>query len=181
MRLIIRALVLVLGAVILALVGPTAVAQASTSQDGHGVTSQDRAFLRAAHQANLAEISTGRLAENKGRSAQVRDLGRMFVTDHTRLDSDLKQVARRLNVSLPNQPNATQRALAARLKKLSGTAFDKAFLDGQLNGHVMARSAGRTELAKGSNADAKTVARTSAPVVQHHINELVAAQRNGRG
>ena len=100
---------------------------------------------------------------------------------YTRLDNNLRQVARRLNVSLPNQPNAKQRALAARLKKLSGTAFDKAFLDGQLNGHVMARSGGRTELAKGSNADAKTVARTSAPVVQHHINELVAAQRNGRG
>ncbi len=63
MRRIVRATVLLLAAVVLALVGPAAVAQAATS-DGQ-VSAQDKAFLRAAHQSNLAEIATGKLAEQK--------------------------------------------------------------------------------------------------------------------
>ena len=178
MRLIVRGVVLLLGAVALALVGPATMAQASTPGSAHGVTDQDRAFLRAAHQSNLAEIAAGTLAEQKGRSAQVRELGRMWVEDHTRLDADLKKVTQRLGVSLPTQPNAEQRAFAARVKKLSGTTFDKVWLSGQLTGHVETRTAGRTELARGSNADALKVAKTSAPIVQHHINEIVFTQRH---
>ena len=45
----------------------------------------------------------------------------------------------------------------------------------------MTRTAGRTELARGSNADVLKVDRTSAPVVQHHINEIIATQRNYQG
>ena len=171
-----RGVVLVLGALVLALVGPASIAQASTSHAG--VSAQDRTFLRAAHQSNLAEISTGKLADQKGRSAKVRELGRMFIKDHTKLDADLKKVAKNLGVSLPDQPNAEQRALAAKLRKLSGTAFDKAYLDGQLTSHVKARTNGRTELSKGSNPDVLKLAKTSAPIVQHHINELVYTRRD---
>ena len=74
MRSIIRGAVVLLGAVALALLGPAAMAEAAT-----GATAQDAAFLRAAHQSNLAEITTGKLAQRKGRSAEVRDLGRMWV------------------------------------------------------------------------------------------------------
>ena len=176
MRWIVRATVLLLGAVVLALVGPAAMAEAST---GHSsVTAQDRTALRALHQSNLAEIATGKLARNKGRSAHVRELGRMWVEDHTRLDASLKKLAKRLDVSLPSRPNAAQRAQAAKDAKLSGTAFDRTWLSGELTGHVNTRTAARTELARGSNADVVKATRTSAPIVQHHINEIVATQRN---
>jgi putative membrane protein len=180
MKWIIRATVLLLGTVALALVGPAAMAEASTGHSS-GVTAPDRTFLRAAHQSNLAEIATGKLAQQKSRNAHVRELGRMWVADHTRLDATLKQVAKRYGVSLPSQPNAEQRAQAARDAKLSGTAFDRTWLNGELTGHVKTRTAGRTELAKGSNADVQKIARTSAPIVQHHINEIVSTQRNYKG
>ena len=179
MRLIVRAMMLLLGAVVLALVGPAAMAEAST---GHsGVTAQDQAFLRAAHQSNLAEIATGKLAQQKGRSAQVRALGREWVMHHTMLDADLKKVAKRYDVSLPTRPNAEQRAQAAKDATLSGAAFDRTWLSGELTGHVKTRAAGRTELARGSNADVLKLDRTAAPVVQHHINGIVSTQRNYKG
>jgi putative membrane protein len=177
MRLIIRAVVLLLGTVALALVGPAAMAEASTgSSVSSGVTAQDRAFLRAAHQSNLAEITTGKLAQQKSPSADVRRLGREWVMHHTMLDASLKQVAKRYGVSLPTRPNAEQRAQAAKDARLSGAAFDRTWLSGELTGHVKARTAGRTELARGSNAAVLKLDRTAAPVVQHHINEIVAAQ-----
>ena len=173
MRSLIRATVLLLGAVVLTLLGSMATAEASTP----GVTSQDAAFLRAAHQSNLAEITTGKQAEQKSGNAQVRALGREWVMMHTQLDAGLRQVARKHGVSLPGQPNAMQRAQAAKDAKFSGAAYDRTWLSGELTGHVMTRTGGRTELARGSNADVLKIDRTSAPIVQHHINQIVAAQR----
>jgi len=54
---------------------------------------QDAAFLQAAHQANLAEIIGGRIAERRGVSAQVRELGARFVRDHTAMDAEVVATA----------------------------------------------------------------------------------------
>jgi putative membrane protein len=171
MRTIIRGAVLLLAALAVVLLGPAAMASATTPDQGH-VSQQDKAFLVAAHQSNLAEIATGKLADQKGASKQVRELGRMLVTDHTKLDADLVKVAKKLGVDLPSQPNAEQRKFAAELKRLSGKAFDRAWVAGQLDGHCKAKANGAKEIAKGSNKDAVTVAKTSAPVIEHHLMEL---------
>jgi putative membrane protein len=171
MRTIIRGAVVLLVALALALVGPVAAANATTPDHGT-VSEQDKAFLVAAHQANLAEIATGAVAEHKGASKAVRELGKMFVTDHTKLDADLKKVADKLGVHLPSRPNAQQRAFAAKLAELSGSSFDRYWLRGQLTAHRMAKANGEKELAKGSNRDAIKVAKTSAPIIAHHLKEL---------
>lgn len=181
MRLIIRGAMLLVAAVVLALVGPAAIAQAATphaqAQSGSGcstkVTAQDKAFLRAAHQSNLTEIKAGQLALKKSKNKAVRDLGAMFIRDHTKTDADLKAVAEKLGVSLPSRPNPVQRADAAKLEKLSATAFDKFWIKSQTAGHRKAKATGEKELKKGSNCDVITVDKKSAPVVAHHLMELL--------
>lgn len=189
MRSIIRGATLLVAAVVLALVGPAAIAQAATphhqaqgapSGCGTNVSHQDARFLKAAHQSNLAEIQTGQLAVSRSKTAAVRDLGMMFVTDHTPLDADLVKVAAKLGVTLPSRPNAEQRAFAAKLDKLSGAEFDKAWLKGQIKGHRKAKATGQHELKTGSDCDAITVARTSAPIVVHHLDELVSLRSTYR-
>jgi putative membrane protein len=129
---------------------------------------QDTAYLRAAHQSNLAEIAGGRIAQQKGASQTVKDLGERFVTDHTRLDAALQDTAEALGVELPDAPNAEQQALAARYEAASGADFDALFVATQMDAHMKAMRLGETEIAEGSDAQAKTVARNAAPVVQSH-------------
>jgi putative membrane protein len=100
------------------------------------LSEQDRVFLRGAHQSNLAEIATGKLAQSKGSSAEVKQLGALLIADHTKLDASLRKVADAANVSLPQQPNAEQRALQAKLQAASGDDFDAMFVAGQLEGHA---------------------------------------------
>jgi putative membrane protein len=138
---------------------------------------QDTAYLKAAHQANLAEIAGGKLAQQKAGSQQVKDLGARFVADHTKLDAALTQTASTLGVSLPSAPNAEQRALAARYKAASGDQFDSLFVSTQMTAHMKAMALGQTELAKGSDAAAKKAARDAAPVIKSHHNALDAAAR----
>jgi putative membrane protein len=164
-----RAAALATGVVALLLLS-AAPAQAAPSQ-------QDTAFLQAAHQSNLAEIAGGNLAQQKGQSQQVKDLGARFVADHTRLDESLRQTAQALGVTLPEAPNPEQQAIAARYQAASGAEFDALFISTQMDAHMKAMRLGQTEIAQGSDPQAKQVAQASAPVIAAHHDQLNSAAR----
>lgn len=140
-------------------------------------STQDTRFLQQAHQTNLAEISAGQLAQQKGNSQVVRDIGARLVTDHTRLDQSLRVAANALGVSLPSTPNAAQLAVARQLQAATGAEFDRLFVTTQIAGHVQAMRNGEEELANGSDPQAKQVATEAAPVIQAHHDLLTAAAR----
>ncbi len=146
-----------------------------TGSASSAASAQDAQFLQQAHQTNLAEIAAGHLAQQKGNSQTVKNLGAKFVTDHTKLDQSVKTVAQNLGVSLPQAPNAHQQAVAAKLKAVSGSQFDTLFVTTQLAGHTQAMQAGQTEIEKGSNPQAVKVARDSAPVIASHHQALESA------
>jgi putative membrane protein len=136
---------------------------------------QDTTYLVAAHQSNLAEIAAGQLAQQKGQSQQVKDLGAKFVTDHTQLDSALTQAAGSLGVTLPNTPNSQQQALAARYQAAQGTGFDSLFIATQMDAHMQAAANGQREIQNGSDATAKKTAQDAAPVIAAHHDLLRSA------
>jgi putative membrane protein len=136
---------------------------------------QDRAFLVAAHQSNLAEIAAGKAAQQKATTSVVREHGQIFIRDHTRLDASLQAKAKTLGVTLPNAPSAAQRAQLAAVTAKSGAAFDTAWLNQQLASHRATLALGNTELATGSDPTAKGVATASAPVVKAHLAMLEQA------
>jgi putative membrane protein len=138
-------------------------------------SAQDKAFLVAAHQSNLTEIQAGKAALDKSGNGVVRRHGQLFIRDHTRLDADLRKVADALNVDLPSQPSAAQRATLASVSAKSGAAFDAAWLSSQLAGHRQARADGQRELAQGSDAQVKKLAQAAAPVIQMHLDMLEEA------
>jgi putative membrane protein len=137
---------------------------------------QDAAFLRAAHQTNLAEIAGGGIAQQKG-SASVRQLGALFVRDHTALDADLTRTARALGVTLPDTPTRAQLELAKRYQAAPAGTFDRLFLRTQRAAHQEALAAGATEAARGENADVKQLATAADPVVRRHLAAIRAVLR----
>ena len=167
---LVRRMAVAIGALALLLVPGTA-AQAAPS-------SQDTTYLKAAHQSNLAEIAGGKLAQQKGDSQDVKELGARFVADHTKLDAALKKTASALGVDLPSAPNPAQQALAERYRAASGSSFDTLFVSTQMDAHMQAMQAGETELAKGSDAQVKKAARSAAPVIASHHRALSAAAKS---
>jgi putative membrane protein len=138
-------------------------------------SAQDARYLRQAHEYHLAEITVGRLAEQMGASQTVRDLGAMFVTDHTRLDASLRTVAAELNVSLPATSTAAQQGVAARLSRTSGADFDELFVTSQRDGHLQAIGVGQAERDEGSDPQARQVASDAAVVLDSHHRQLEEA------
>lgn len=132
----------------------------------------DRQWLSAIHQANLAEVQAGELAERKSDSAAVRSVGAMLVTDHTRSDGDVTRTASRLGVDLPATAAPHDAAAAARLEDESGARFDNDFLATMITGHQKAIALTRTEIARGSSPAVTDLARETLPVLAKHLRTL---------
>ncbi|KAB1911768.1 MULTISPECIES: DUF4142 domain-containing protein [unclassified Micromonospora] len=158
-----------LAALVLVGLAPAAAAQAAAQP-----STQDTQYLQAVHQVNLFEITAGNLAQQKGQNQQVKDLGKMFVTDHTQLDQTVQSTAQQLNVQLPADPTADQQKVLDRLNNLNGAEFDKAWVTAQLAGHVQAIQATQTEISQGSEQSVVQLAQDALPILQAHYDELVA-------
>jgi len=139
---------------------------------------QDAGFLRAVHQANLAEIAAGGIAHERGVSARVRALGARFVRDHTAIDTRLTATAQDAGVTLPDTPDAAQLALTKKYQSVSAGRFDRLFLRTQLTAHNLAVRAGATELAQGTDARVKQLVEYAGPIVKSHHDALMAALRH---
>ena len=90
--------------------------------------------------ANQVDIDAGKLAESKGHSKEVRDFGKMMVTDHSGVNKQAVALVTKLNVK--PQDNPTSESLKkggeenlAKLKGLKGAAFDKAYIDHEVAYH----------------------------------------------
>jgi putative membrane protein len=141
----------------------------SETPSAHGTPSaQDTQFLQESHQTNLAEIAAGHLAQQKGKSQTVKNLGAKFVTDHTKLDQSLKSVANSVGVSLPSTPNSSQQAVEK---------FDNLFVTSQFAGHTQAMQATQTEIDNGSDPKVVKLASDSLPVIESHHQALEAAAK----
>ncbi|MEU5526846.1 DUF4142 domain-containing protein [Micromonospora chersina] len=158
-----------LAALVLVGLAPATAAQAAAQP-----STQDTQYLQALHQVNLFEITAGNLAQQKGKNQQVKDLGKMFVTDHTQLDQTVQSTAQQLNVQLPADPTADQQKVLDRLNNQSGAEFDKAWVTAQLAGHVQAIQATQTEISQGSEQSVVQLAQDALPVLQAHYDALVA-------
>jgi putative membrane protein len=136
-----------------------------------GPSTQDTSFLRAAHQGNLAEIAAGKDAANHATTDCVRQVAAKFVTDHTKLDSDVRALARKLNVSLPGGPSAEQRRSLAAVQGKAGTSgYDAAWLKLQSAAHTKTLAMIDREISGGSDSAAVAAAKAARPVVRMHLD-----------
>ena len=152
---------------------PVRASDSAQAVDRH-IAKVDRAFLVAAHDSNLNEILAGRLALKRATDKRVRALARMFIEHHTLLDRQVRQVARRLDVRLPNEPSAQTQLELALLAQFSGAQFNRAWLIQQLIAHARAIVLTEIELTLGRQRLVLGLAAAAAPVIQQHYQELRA-------
>lgn len=89
----------------------------------------DRDFVTKVRLAGLWELPAGEEAEQKGTTAAVRTAGKHLVAGHTFLDQRVRDVAAKLGLALPNEPNAQQQGWLAALNAAQGTDYDRQFVN----------------------------------------------------
>jgi predicted outer membrane protein len=86
-----------------------------------------RASLGAAHQGALALVALGGLAQERGSTAELRDLAGRLAEEARALDTELREIATSAEIVLGDQIGATHQAVLAELEPLTGQEFDDAW------------------------------------------------------
>ena len=123
---------------LMALLAGQALAQ-QTAATGNAATARlndvDRQFVAAAASGGVAEVDTARLAEQQAGKAEVKSFAQRMITDHTKANQQLASLASQEGLTAPTEPDAKQKATATKLKTLSGTAFDRAYVKDEIQDH----------------------------------------------
>lgn len=141
-----------------------------------GPSQQDLTWMKASAAGDLFEIQGGKMAQVRGQSAMVKQLGARLASDHTKSSTDVKKLAEQLKVTLPTHPDSKQRAELAQLAKLHGAAFDKQYVKTEIDDHKMDIADARKQIATGSNSQVVDEARKNLPVLQTHLKLAEQAQ-----
>jgi putative membrane protein len=122
-----------------------------------------------------AFIGAGKLAEAKASSAEVKAFGKQMVTDHSGVNKQAVALVTKLKVT--PEDNATSKSLKAggedntkNLHKLSGAAFDKAYVDHEVAYHEQVIDAlDKTLIPSAQNAELKNLLMTVRPAFVAHL------------
>jgi len=141
---------------------------ATTPARGVPPRHDDRAFVMEAGPGGLTEVELGRLAAQKGQSADVKRFGQRMVSDHSKANTELKKLAASKGITLPAEMNAEQMAEHAKLAKLSGAEFDREYMTLMVEDHDKDVAAFLDESKDGSDPDIKSFAAKTLPTLQEH-------------
>jgi putative membrane protein len=114
---------------------------------------------------DMAEIQTGRLAVSQGASESVRQFGQRMIDDHTRTSRQLMQMASTAGFTPPPTLDAKHQAAAAKLARLTGAEFDRAYMKQMVKDHQEAVSLYQRQSTRGTMPDLRsflTMARSMA-------------------
>ena len=132
--------------------------------------------------ANQVDIDAGKLAKSKGTSKEVKDFAQRMITDHTGVNKSATELVTRLHVT--PESNATSQSLQqggdqnlANLKGLSGSAFDRAYVDHEVAYHQAVLGAmDNTLIPNAKNAELKALLVKVRPAFVAHLEHAKQLQ-----
>jgi len=132
--------------------------------------------------ANQVDIDAGKLAVKKAHDKEVKAFGQQMITDHTGVNKQATQLVTRLKVK--PEENDTSRSLKqggddnlAKLKKLKGAEFDRAYVDHEVAYHQAVIDAlDKTLVPNAKNEELKALLVKVRPAFVAHLEHAKSLQ-----
>jgi len=138
---------------------------AETATDAAGLS-----FISNAAEAGHAEVAAAKVAAQVSKNPKVVEFANMMITDHTAAGEKLHKVMDNELVTGSFPVSEEHQELIDTLSKLSGDAFDKAYMQFMVNSHQEAVEL--FEVGADDRACAvQTFARETKPTVEKHLEE----------
>ena len=129
----------------------------------------DRKFVEEAAIGSMAEVEMGNLAQQKAGSDAVKQFGRRMVTDHSKANDELKQVAASKGMQVPAALDEKHKKDLDRLSKMTGADFDKAYMSHMLDDHKKDVADFKKQASSAKDQDVKAFASKTLPTLQEHL------------
>ena len=137
----------------------------------------DAQFLVNAAEINLKEIFLGQLAQKKGKSSHIKELGRKMEEVHSQSQKELASLAKSKSINIPTSPSDKTKDTYSKLNKESADDFDKAYADKMVDGHKEAIDVYQSASKEVNDPAIKKWAINSLPNLHNHLNHSIKCQR----
>src|SRR4051812_11682966 len=145
------------------------------SSRGQGSQNMDQKFVEFASTNDQFEIQAAQLAEQQASDDQVKQAAKMIRQDHEQSSKQLQQVAQQAGIQVSQQLKPHQQAMLQELKQMQGEEFDKAWLYGNVAGHVKTILKFRDASQQAQNPQLKQFAQQALPKLQQHLQHAQQA------
>ena len=138
----------------------------------------DANFLVDVAETNQEEINLGKLAQQKGSMADVKELGKMMENAHTKAMTDLSALAMQKSISLPEvKTEDVNEAYKKMSEKKSGKDFDKEYCDMMVDGHKKTIEKFEKASTDSVDPDIKAMATNMLPELRKHLEMAEMCQK----
>jgi putative membrane protein len=155
-------------------------AAGSATTGGAGAALGDADIANVIHEVNAGEIAAGKIAQTKASNADVKAFAREMVQAHTALDKQGTKASGQTaatNAAIRDSVVNANKAMSSQLQSAaSGAEFDKAYIDGQVQGHQNALSFLQAAQNQAQDADVKRMITAAIPDVQKHLDRARTLQ-----
>ena len=156
----------------------TALLASSFSVIGSFGKDQDpKLFITDAIKGNLSEIALAKMAAKNAATEAVRTYGKTLAADHIQANNEASAVAAKLDLNPPAEPSAEAREQQTALRKLSGRAFDQAFLNYMIKDHQTTIQNFEDQVRAGNGVTSK-MAERQLPTLRKHL-EMAKMLKSG--
>lgn len=138
----------------------------------------DSTFATKAASGGFAEIQAAREAQQKSTSPQVKAFANQIITDHTKANNQLQQIAQQEKLTLPTEPTSHDKASVQGMSSKTGAAFDRSYAEEQVRDHQQDIALFEQEAKSGRDPALKQYAQETLPTLRHHL-EMARALNTG--
>jgi putative membrane protein len=155
-------------------------APAAEAAKAPGVTDAQIAHIVVT--ANSIDSAMGELAKTKARSSAVKSFAQTMITDHGAVNQQAVKLAQRLKVTPESNDVSRQLQQGANeartgLESKSGPAFDRAYLDREVQYHQAVLDAlDKTLIPGAQNAELKALLQSARPAFVAHLERAKQVQ-----
>jgi putative membrane protein len=115
------------------------------------------------------EILGGQLAQQKGTTDKVRELGARLVRDHSESLASAIALAHKLGIDVPGSPSPSQQWQLRAVAQFNGRQFDRWYADLEVQDHMQDIKEAQDEVSDGCNHKVRHEARDEIPVLEEHL------------
>jgi putative membrane protein len=128
----------------------------------------DLAFVRQANVHGMFEVEAGKLALKNASSEDVRTLGAVMILDHTKLNDQLKMMAKAKDWNISNSLTTKYQTLIEEFTELRRRDFDREYSSEMSTIHKMDREGFENAAKYASDPDLLDWAKQVAPLLNKH-------------
>ena len=126
-------------------------------------------FPQEAYSGGMMEVQLGKLAQQNASSFKVKEFGERMINDHSKANEELKNIAQKENIKLPDNLLSANQETLKELSKYKGSEFDQHYMKKMVEDHKEDIKAFENAAENAKNEHIRQWAQKTLPTLKQHL------------